>query len=160
MGTLCAHRPCQGYTHNPTGFLCVHRDKPAIPLGSMCIYRDVPSYKPPIKMPFTSSLPHSCLYVFVLYILQETARLSVCAHQLQGPYPQQTPSQNAPHNLSPPSLVLYLYWRILRLSVCAHQVQGSILWNFVAFWPTCVVLSRYVVRSLGEARVVFSHPGF
>ena len=48
--------------------------------------------------------PHPGFYVFTLFILQETA------------------------------------W----LSVCARQVRGSILLNFVALWPTCVMLSCYV----------------
>jgi len=37
-----------------------------------------------IRMPPTTSLPHPGFYVFILYILQETARLSVCARQVRG----------------------------------------------------------------------------
>ena len=44
----------------------------------------IPSHNPPVKMPPTTFLPHPWFYVFIQYILQETARLSVCAHQVQG----------------------------------------------------------------------------
>jgi len=43
----------------------------------------------------------------MLYILQETARLSVCAR-----------------------FMLYILQETARLSVCARQVRGSILQNF------------------------------
>ena len=76
----------------------------SISLRSLCLHREVPSVKPFIKMSPSTFLPHPRFYVFIINILQETARLSVCA----------------------------------------RHVQGSILGNFVAFWPTCVVLSRYV----------------
>ena len=66
LGSLCVHRPCQGYNHNATG-LPVHyydRDAPRIPLGSMCIHRYVPAHKPQIKMPPTIFFPNSGFYVF------------------------------------------------------------------------------------------------
>jgi len=61
----------------PLVSLCVHRDAPAIPLGSLCLHRDAP----PIKMPPSTFPPHPGFYVFILHILQETARLSVCARR-------------------------------------------------------------------------------
>jgi len=75
-----------GHYYKRTGrpLVSVHRDAPTIPLGSLCIYRDVPSHKPPIKMPPTTFLPHPGFYICILYILQETARLSVCARQVRG----------------------------------------------------------------------------
>jgi len=52
----------------------------------------------------------------------------------QGCTLRQTPNQNSPLNLSPPSRVLYFMLYILqetaRLSVCARQVRGSILQKF------------------------------
>ena len=81
LGTLCVHRPCQGYTHNPTGL-------PVRSQGCSCNPTEIsmPSQgctQTPIKMPPSTFLPHSRLYVFILYILQETARLSVCARQVR-----------------------------------------------------------------------------
>jgi len=35
-------------------------------------------------MPPSTCLPHPRFYVLILYILQETARLSVCARQVRG----------------------------------------------------------------------------
>jgi len=63
--------------------LCIHRDALAIPLRSLCFYRDAPSDKPLIKMPPSTFPPRPGFYVCILHILQETARLSVCA-QVQG----------------------------------------------------------------------------
>jgi len=59
-------------------------DAPAIPLGSLCLHRDALSDKSPIKMPPSTCPPNPGFYVFILYISQETARLSVCARQVRG----------------------------------------------------------------------------
>jgi len=64
--------------------MCVHRDTPTIPLGSLCVHRDVLAHKPPIKMSPTTLLPHPGFYVFILHILEETARPGVCARQVRG----------------------------------------------------------------------------
>ena len=44
----------QPRTPIPLDSLCVHRNAHTIPLGSLCIHRDAPSYKVPIKMPFST----------------------------------------------------------------------------------------------------------
>ena len=51
---------------------------------SLCLYRVAPSDKPPIKMFPSTFRPHPGFYVFIVYMLQETARLSVCACQVQS----------------------------------------------------------------------------
>ena len=84
LGSLCVHRPCQGSPTIPLVSLCVHRDAITIPLGSLCVHRDVPAHKPPITMPPTTFLPHPGFYIFILHILQETARPSACARQVRG----------------------------------------------------------------------------
>jgi len=50
---------------------------------------------------------------------------------LQGCTLTQTPNQDAPDNLSPPSRVLYVLQEIAQLSVCDHQMLGSILQMFL-----------------------------
>jgi len=51
-----------------------------------CAFIGMHPYQPPIKMPPTTFLPHPGFYVqvFILHILKETARPSVCARQVRG----------------------------------------------------------------------------
>jgi len=45
LGSLCVHRPSQGYTHNPTVVsLCARRVVPTTPLGSLCVHRPSQGY--------------------------------------------------------------------------------------------------------------------
>jgi len=83
----------QGCTYNPTG----------LPVRSQgCTLRQTPNRNSPLNLS-----PPSWVLCFMLYILQETARLSVCAR-----------------------FMLYILQETARLSVCACQVRGSILQNF------------------------------
>ena len=60
----------QGCTYNPTG----------LPVRSQgCTLRQTPNQNPPLNLS-----PPSRVLCFMLYILQETARLSVCARQVRG----------------------------------------------------------------------------
>jgi len=78
LGSLYVHRPCQGYTHNPTG----------LPVRSQgCTYN-------PTGLPVRS----------------------------QGCTRTQTPNQDAPLNLSPPSRVLCLYTTYLTRDSTAQCV--------------------------------------
>jgi len=84
LGSLCAHRPCQGYTHNPTGLPVrsqgLHLQYHWAPCAFTGMY---PHTNPLSRCPPTPFLPHPGFYVFILHILQETALPSVCAHQVR-----------------------------------------------------------------------------
>ena len=66
----------------PLVSLCVHREVLTIPLGSLCVHRVHPQTNPQLNSPLNLS-PPSRLLCFMLYILQETAQLSVCARQVR-----------------------------------------------------------------------------
>ena len=67
----------------PLVSLCVHRDVLTIPLGSLCVHRVHPQTNPQSKFP-SQPFPPSWFLCFMLYILQETARLSVRARQVRS----------------------------------------------------------------------------
>ena len=68
----------------PLFSLCVDRDLLTIPLGSLCVHRDTPSRQTPNhNFPLNLSPPFRVL-CFMLHILQETTRLSLCARQVRG----------------------------------------------------------------------------
>jgi len=71
---------------------------------------------------------------------------------------RQTPNQNSPLNLSPPSrllcFMLYILQETARLSVCARQVRGSILRNFCSLVAYLCCLATSVVRSRNSNRLV------
>jgi len=104
----------------------------------------------------------------------------------QGCTLTQTHNQDAPLNLSPPSRVLCFYTIYLTRDNTAQRVWCGVQSSriFVALWPTCIVLSRYVSspvaathlvirktsnkisrkkfkskNQLGGARVIFPRPG-
>jgi len=86
LGSLCVHRPCQGYTHNPTG-LPVHSqgctyNPTGLPLRSQgCTHTQTPNQDARKTLS-----PPSRVLCLILHILQETVRPSVCAQdqQVQG----------------------------------------------------------------------------
>ena len=84
LGSLCVHRPCQGYTHNPSGLPersqgCTYNPT-GLPVRSQgCTLRQTPSQDVPLNLS-----PPSRVLCFILYILQETAPLSVCNRQVLG----------------------------------------------------------------------------
>jgi len=87
LGCLCVHRPCQGYTHNPTG---------------LSVRSQGCTYNPTGPQPF-SPIPGSMFDLY--YISYKRQHGSSCV-----------------------------------LARCGVQSCGI----FVALWPTCVVLYRYI----------------
>ena len=84
--------------------------------------------------------------------------------------PIDAPSHKTPIKMPPSSFlphpgfyvfILYIlsykrqYGSACELARCGVQSSGI----FVALWPTCVVLSRYVSSPVGGARVIFPRPG-
>jgi len=84
------------HQHDPAGLL-VHLQRQYNPTGlpvhsqgctySLFIHMDAPSHKTPIKMPLSSSVTttlYQPVFYVTLYILQQTARQSVCVLQSPG----------------------------------------------------------------------------
>ena len=123
----------QGCTYNPTG----------LPVRSQgCTLRQTPNQNSSLNL----SSP-SWVLCFMLYILQETARLSVCARQVRGSILRNfLVTSDAPSHITPIKMtyttyppyprfcfILYILQETAQPSVRARQVRGSIPRNFGRF---------------------------
>jgi len=88
LGTLCVHRPCQGYTHNPTGLSVHSQGCTWNPTGISMPSQGYTPRQPSTRnhdAPLNLSPPSRVLCFYTRYhrVLEETAQLSMCARQVR-----------------------------------------------------------------------------